>query len=108
MKKLVILSLLLATFSGHAASLKAKKLYEFTGNDLSDNCVDGHAYKRGVCLGFVNGVAAVQKKACIPDGVKFGQLRRVVQRYMEENPEQTHKSAFQIVIAALKSAWPCK
>ena len=108
MKTLAVLLLTIVAFSAFGGSAKSKQLYTYTGNDLSTNCVDGSAYRRGLCLGYVNGVASMQKKACIPDGVKFGQLKRVVERYMEENPEQTHKHAFKIVVAALKEAWPCK
>ncbi len=108
MKKLILFTLLLGLGSAVNASDKNKAVFNYTGNELSTHCVDGDKYKRGLCLGFINGVAAMQKKACIPDEVKFGQLKRVVERYMDTNPDTLHKLASEIVAKALVEAWPCK
>mgnify|MGYP001582464513 CR=1 FL=1 len=108
MKKLILFTLLLGLGSAVNASDKGKVMSTYTGNELSSSCVDGDKYKRGLCLGFVNGVAAMQKKACIPDNVKFSQLKRVVERYMDTNPDSLHKLASEIVVKAVVEAWPCK
>lgn len=91
-----------------ATSYKSHKVFEVTGNTLTEMCVDNNGFNHGVCLGFVNGAAALQNEACIPEGVKFGQLKAVIVRYMKENPEQLHKPAIQLIKGALNQAWPCK
>ncbi len=109
MKKLVILIFtLIMAASVNAKSLKSSKIFNFTGNMLSEFCVDGFAKHRGICMGYITGVAAVQKSACIPDGVKWGQVKKVAIKYIAENPEIAHKNAFEIVVSSLKNAWPCK
>ena len=109
MKKYLLIAMALMLCSGAwAASHKSQKVFEVTGNTLADICQKTSGYDYGVCLGFINGVAALQHSACIPDGVKFGQLKDVVLKYIQENPEIRHKPATGIITKALKQVWVCK
>jgi len=109
MKKIVIVTLLLIVSSiTMAASYKSTKVFEVTGNTIATICARTSGYEYGVCLGFINGVAALQKKACIPEGVKFGQLKDVVLKYLSENPELRHKPAQNLITSALAQVWVCK
>ena len=109
MKKLaLLLAILLLCGSAYAASYKGYKFSQITGNDLVNMCKEKDGYGHGVCLGYVNGVSALQTKACIPKGVKFGQIRFVVLKYMRENPEQLHKDARMLIGQSLVVAWPCR
>jgi hypothetical protein len=110
MKKLLAFLLLSAVVSCAFAdrSKPAANLYNFKGSHLSDSCVDGYAERRGLCLGYINGVAVMQKKACIPSKAKFGKLKRVVESYMEDNKDQLNQDAFKVVVAAFADRWPCR
>lgn len=113
MKKILINLLLLGSFTVvsfnlFAASFKSTKVFEVTGNKLTEICKTESGYQYGVCLGFINGVAALQKQACIPEGVKFGQLKDVVLKYISENPEHRHKPATAIITSALAQVWVCR
>lgn len=77
---------------------------------------DPHIAALGYLHGFDNGnrVALIfaEKKGvlpyCIPDGVTYGQMGRVLCRYLKDNPNQTHESMAALTAAALAKAWPCK
>jgi Rap1a immunity proteins len=45
---------------------------------------------------------------CIPDEVTRGQVVRVVIKYIDQHPEQTHELFGFLAYDALKEAWPCK
>lgn len=107
MKKLIFVMFILATNSSMANTLDSGKKYTFMGSDLSTSCVDGFAERRGLCLGYISGVAIAQKKACIPTGIKFGQLKNSVERYMETNRDKLNQHAFKVVEDALVDAYPC-
>lgn len=113
MKKILITLLILGCFTVSsltvfAASFKSTKIFEVTGNKLTEICKKEEGYDYGVCLGFINGVAALQRQACIPDGVKFGQLKDVVLKYINENPEHRHKNATTIITSAISQVWVCR
>jgi len=108
MKKFILLISFVFSAGALAGVLDSGKKYNFLGDDLASACVDGHSEKRGLCLGYIAGVAAMQKKACVPSGAKFGQVKYAVESYMEENKAGNSKHAFKVVVIALKDNWPCK
>jgi hypothetical protein len=66
--------------------------------------------------GFVAGVFSQQVLAeaknqkptiCLPDGFSGRQARVVIERYMQDHPEQLHLPAFRVASAALDEAFPC-
>ncbi len=70
------------------------------------------AHDSGFCLGFVSGIAETMNEE---EGVDFSdsaisrdQLIRVVQKYMEDHPEQLSKPASWLVRQALVKAFPVK
>jgi len=108
MKNLILVMSLLFSASTFAGSLDSGKKYNFLGDDLATSCVDGHSEKRGLCLGYIAGVTAMQKKACVPSNAKFSQVKYAVENYMEDNKAEGKKHAFKVVANALKDNWPCK
>jgi hypothetical protein len=71
----------------------------------------------GQCQGIVETIGQMHKahlvedrSLCtdIPDGVTHAQLIQIVARYGELHSDQTHKPFWVFVMAALRSAWPCK
>jgi hypothetical protein len=76
------------------------------------------AYEQGICLGIIIGVSGMAREArahgdatylCmdIPSGVTFGQMRRVVVRYIEERPARMHELFRSLSLEAMQAAWPC-
>jgi hypothetical protein len=70
-----------------------------------------------ICAGYVMGVAdthdelmmANQKPLwCSPLNVTVGQMVNPIHRYIIENPERIHLSAFRIIQLALQEAYPCR
>ena len=82
-----------------------------------------------MCLGYITGVTDGIKVAtqvnervngkplnlgewggmfCIPDGVKVGQMLRVVVKYLRDHPEELHNDSAELVVAAFLTAFPCK
>ncbi len=49
-----------------------------------------------------------QFKFCPPKNYTLGQALRIVGKYFDENPSQTHLQFQQIALYALMDAWPCK
>ena len=90
------------------------------------HCLSSDLYARGICLGYVEGVAdAGEQEAlagasvtgastlgiwrwCIPTGTASGQARDIVVKFLRENPAQRHLAAASVVASALQHAWPCR
>lgn len=101
------------------------------GNRLLSSCevvldsvntsqISGDSYHAGFCLGFVQGVYQLngayqswlkvdQPLFCTPpEGISNGQAVRIVNKYLQEHPEQLHEEEYFLVIKALREAFPCK
>jgi len=110
MKRAILLIGLLLAFDVGAA---------LSGNDLMEKCSNTEKmilnYPDGFCDGFVLAVAEVLRnasvaelRACISETATYGQLGRVVGKYLRNHPEQLHHSAHSLVAKALSEAFPCK
>lgn len=51
--------------------------------------------------------ASPQRHYCMPDGVSGMQVRDLVWRHLENNPQDRHHGAPFMVRRALADAWPC-
>jgi Rap1a immunity proteins len=94
-----------------------------TGNDLLKSCStpssdEYYGFERAKCLGYVlgaydafNTTSRVEGNIvilCPPEDLTKGQIRDIVVKYLEENPETRHESASDLVMLALSKAYPCK
>ena len=73
----------------------------------------------GMCLGRVKGfvemneiyeaMGAIQdgRGFCRPEGVPYGQVLRVINKYLENNPAVLHRRWDLLAYVALKTAFPC-
>lgn len=68
------------------------------------------AYDIGCCHGYITGVADAVKNivACIPSGVIYEQIWRVVIKYLQNHPEELHLPPDVLIVKALEKAFPCK
>ncbi len=111
MKKiLIIIALSLPAWQGAHAEFK-------TGNELVTTWREyakasaGNPYNdndEGFYTGYVAGVcdANMHVNIIIPEGATIGQACDVVGRWLETHPEELNKPAKQLVIKALKEAFP--
>jgi hypothetical protein len=86
------------------------------GNKLYGWCVDDGETAQAACVQYIVGVADTEAQhemfkaspwACMPDNLTDGQLRDLVIKYLRDNPAIRHNSAANLVIFALKGAFPC-
>ena len=70
-----------------------------------------------MCWGYIAGVNDNQmshvasgklRSYCLPQGVQFDQLAKVVRKYLEDNPAKLHLPGGILVISALEQAFPCR
>jgi hypothetical protein len=84
------------------------------GNPSAPNFKTEHLSSMGQCGGVVSAMIFVGKylppefRYCVPEGANIGQGTRVVIQYLEANPNLLHYDFRTLVIAAFKTAWPCK
>jgi hypothetical protein len=93
-----------------------------SGQELNEACSDEIYFNKGLCSGYINGVFDVAEvfdedpnksqwyggwTACVPAGVKVGQLVEVVKKWLREHPEDWHYNASSLVAEAFSKTWPC-
>lgn len=100
----------LALFSAVPFNVEAAYL---SGNKLKAHLDDSSYYDQAFAMAYIVGATDVlededYKYVCIADGVTQGQLKDVVKKYLDENPESLHQEAYVLVYLALSKVWPCK
>jgi len=89
-----------------------------TGADLHQACgADSAAQDQLICLsylkGFIQGISIIEIVAnkrflCLPEsGGTLGQDKAVVQKYLDDHPDEWHKPSSLLVYFALAKAFPC-
>lgn len=91
---------------------------EVTGNDLKSYCVaPPRTPAQTMCIGYISGaldayraVNHMQKKKlfCEARGVTGEQIVSMMNKYFEENPEQLHFVASQLVLIVMAASFPCE
>jgi hypothetical protein len=104
-----------------------------TGNKLREKCklffagqapptmTDMERIDTGYCAGYLDGATEVEQEwswvegksskathYCLPKEATKGQMFLVVKKWMDEHPEELHKSADIIIHKAFLKAFPCK
>jgi hypothetical protein len=85
-----------------------------TGNDLYRIC-RGSTDEQWQCVGYLeaadDGLEALRvsmgKPTCAREGVEVGQIRDVVLKYLEANPQDRDENAWLLVATAVGKAWGC-
>lgn len=102
--KAIAAVLMLFTCSAHAAGSF------YTGNHLLRLLQSDNYQERGVAMGYVAGAIDMGDGVifCSPSNtVTIGQVRDMVQGYLESTPSIRHMSADSIIIDLFKRLWPC-
>ena len=98
----------------------AERLWDNPESVAADDGAISDIASAARCTGFVVGVASAldmlgenQKGPqsrfgiCLPQGVAYDKLVRIVTKYLRENPQNAHLSATPLTGVALKIAFPC-
>jgi hypothetical protein len=116
-----------------ASIIAQENVLLMTGTDLKDSCSYTHvepmttfsALKMGQCVGFVQGITSneavlklplvlitedgnLTQQFCIRKGVTQGQTIAIVEKFLNNNPEQLDRPAALLVRQALKTVFPCQ
>ncbi len=121
MKKWILLIALLVAQGAHAG------YYNYmSGNELLTACsVDPwdpasklELVRISKCTGYVTGITDaynvfhnwnfIEPMWCMPNEVSIDQLKKVVLKYLKENPQAIHMSASSLVVNAVVLAFPCE
>ena len=82
---------------------------ELNGNELKELCENPK--ERGLCVGYVNGVAdsmIYENIFCVTSSSTHERFTRIVKDYLSEHPDKLHIHAGILVLDALKEAFPCQ
>lgn len=115
MKTLFLLTLLLA-----GTAVWAQTPYDLSdGRDLQALCQAStkdaslNALAHTFCLGYIRGVAEQaglikSPKACVPRGVSDEDMKKLVNRFLQDNPKYLREKATTVISAAMQGAFRCK
>jgi hypothetical protein len=78
-----------------------------SGNDLLAVCQSGGGEAWGYCIGYVTGITETSSSICVPPETIRAQGRDIVLQYLKNHPETRQLKAADLVLNALKAAWPC-
>ena len=85
-----------------------------SGNKLFDSCA-GVVRRPGHCTGYTTGIVDALAsgpiygwEACVPEKVTAAQVRDIVVKYLQDNPQDRHYLAAGIAAKALSIAFPCR
>ena len=89
-----------------------------SGNKLLSLCSSDEAFNIMACYGFIMGVddseAVVSEwndlapRSCLPKNVQMEQLKLVVIKHLQSNPEYLHLGAASLVLNSISRAFPCE
>jgi len=77
------------------------------------------AFQTGYCIGWTHGFAAgvhtgeeyhesADTIFCLPKGNSFGQMVRIIRKYISDHPEEEHLRMEVVASEALRQAFPCR
>lgn len=80
------------------------------GNKLLADMNSDAWHTRGVALGYVMGVVDTTYGVlhCAPENATSGQIRDMVQNYLNNKPVERTKPADVIIVNIVSAVWPCE
>jgi hypothetical protein len=57
---------------------------------------------------YVNGEKHLIKKTCFPNGVTIGQQKKIMMKYLNNNPKELHERFEYIYSIVIRDTFPCK
>ena len=91
--------------------------YGLNGNDITCD-LKTENFDNGYCLGSISAISDmhmiitrirnVKPLFCFPEEVTNEQTIKVINKYMEDNPQDLHQEFNALAIVAIKKAFPCE
>ena len=79
------------------------------GKSLLMYCRGSNADAKGICMGYITGVAdAISRNLCFPKEINTNLVVQIVIQHVERSPGAAQLSGESLVTNALKNAYPCK
>src|SRR4051794_4879721 len=109
------LSLLVASLNILSSAVSAQGLSH--GDELLKYCGDpAESFGRGVCHGYILGIASVLSegnsigghKACIPRAVNQGKIVDTSVRYIKDNAANSQYTTAVLIAKSLERSFPCR
>jgi hypothetical protein len=103
-----VIAIILATLLS-AVTLGSQESQPTTqrGTGLLTVCRDTTEFSRGVCMGYILGVADTSKGVCVPPGVNVRQIVDLCVQYLEQHFATRQEFSYQLILRALHEAWSC-
>lgn len=86
--------------------------FAYSGNQLLEDLNSTDKMSRGFAIGFIGGATQAAARtgvegSCIsfPTGLSGRQMRKIVEKYLEENPQLTHVKAEELIIFSFIAAY---
>lgn len=113
----------------------APQAQQISGNELLETCTSDNSVMAGFCIGYIigysegapwgatlaiirateagdtdslNEMASLVTGSCVPSEASNEQLRDVVVKHLQSNPETRHTSARTLIWTAYSEAFPCE
>ena len=104
MKKIILACLFVLLFSSPVLSFT-------NGVELLRDCESEPGVNSGVCYGYIRGIAdagSSNGQYCIPEGVTVKQVKEIVVKFLNKNPEMLNSPTYSLVHGPLLVSFPCK
>jgi hypothetical protein len=64
-------------------------------------------FENGLCIGVIKGLHYLSADVCVPPALSLVEIANVVARFPKAHPDSVKQDFREIVLQALRSAWPC-
>jgi archaeosine-15-forming tRNA-guanine transglycosylase len=98
----------LATIALWALSSTSVPADVYDGNEITTLCRTDKEFVAGYVAGAVEKTRKSSAVYCLPEKATVVQGRDVFCKFLQENPEQRHRPAAELLDVAFGSVWPCK
>jgi len=96
-----------------ASAMKGEEFSKLIGAFQRANGNDAAAHEdimnMGMLAGYIRGVEDSMQgyRFCIPPQATFGQREALIDKYVQEHPEELHNGATTLIVQALQPVYPC-
>lgn len=112
MRRILALALGLAAAS-NASAMKgdefARLIESFKRANGNDAAANEDIMNMGMFAGYIRGVEDSMQgyRFCIPPQATFSQRAALIEKYVQEHPDELHNGATSLIVQALQPVYPC-
>ena len=99
--------------ASHASAMKgdefAKLIESYKRANGNDAAPNEDIMNMGMFAGYIRGVEDSMQgyRFCIPPQATFSQRAALIEKYVEEHPDELHNGATTLIVQALQPVYPC-